>query len=197
VPEISRIGISLSHCSEAVRRVLEDAVEALPVTVVDVALPDVRAATFTIMLAEAANLWWHERGGLSQETVALLESGRSADLADARAQVLAARDEVDSLLGSVDAILLPTVPVPAAPFGTAGLASTYFRFAALASATGHPALTVPAGLAAGLPVGAQLIGPRYGESLLCALGTMIESAPAGVGLAEARADLVYQMSPPR
>jgi acyl-CoA synthetase (AMP-forming)/AMP-acid ligase II len=192
VREVTRIGIALGYCGDEVRRVLDEVVEGLPFDKVDVTLPDVRAATYSIMLAEAAELWWDHRDGLSQETVALLEQGRSQD--GDRSAVEAARDAVDSVLESVDVILLPTVPVPAARVGTPNLASTYFRFTALASATGHPALSVAAGLSSGLPVGAQLIGGRYDESVLCMVGSMIESAPAGVALAEARSNLVYQIT---
>jgi Asp-tRNA(Asn)/Glu-tRNA(Gln) amidotransferase A subunit family amidase len=195
VREVRRIGVALGYCGDEVRRVLDEVVEGLPFEKVEVTLPDVRAATYSIMLAEAAELWWDHREGLSQETVALLEQGRSEE--GGRSAVEAARDAVDSLLESVDVILSPTVPVPAARLGTPNLASTYFRFTALASATGHPALSVAAGLSSGLPVGVQLIGGRHDESVLCMVGSMIESTPAGVALAEARLNLVYQISPPR
>jgi acyl-CoA synthetase (AMP-forming)/AMP-acid ligase II/Asp-tRNA(Asn)/Glu-tRNA(Gln) amidotransferase A subunit family amidase len=197
-PPATRIGVALHHVGPEVRRVLEDVISALPLATVEVTLPDIRAATYSIMLAEAAALWWDRRDGLSPETVALLETGKSEDLTDAREQVEAARNDVDALLDSVDAILLPTVPVPAAPVGTPDLAAKYFRFTALASGTGHPALSVAAGLdSAGLPVGAQLIGARSAEPLLCRLGTMIESGPSGRILTEARAHLVYQVPPSR
>ncbi|TCO64809.1 AMP-binding protein [Actinocrispum wychmicini] len=192
--EIARIGVSLDHCGPAVKQVLEEAVDALALETVDVTLPDVRAATYAIMLAEAAGLWWDRRDGLSPETIAELDKGRSTDVTAARRLVQAAREELDALLREVDAVLLPTVPVPAAPVDTKGLASTYFRFTALASATGHPAMSVPAGLADGLPVGAQVIGARQAEATVGRLGTMIESTPGGVALAEARPDLVYQTS---
>jgi Asp-tRNA(Asn)/Glu-tRNA(Gln) amidotransferase A subunit family amidase len=197
VPKIARIGVTMNHCGPEVKGVLEEVIDVMPVKTVDVSLPDVRAATYAILLAEAAELWWDQRDGLSAETIALLEIGKSTDVTDARAQVRAARDELDALLQSVNAILLPTVPIPAAEVGTPNLGATYFRFTALASATGHPALSVPAGLAGGLPVGAQLVGARQAESLLCRLGSMIESTPAGVALAEAREDLIYQISRPR
>ena len=47
----------------------------------------------------------------------------------------------------------------------------------LISATGHPAISVPAGFtAAGLPVGLQLVGPRRGDWELLALAHAFESA---------------------
>jgi amidase len=42
-----------------------------------------------------------------------------------------------------------------------------------ASALGLPGLAVPATLADGVPVGVQLIGPRYGEEMLFAAGEAI------------------------
>ena len=52
--------------------------------------------------------------------------------------------------------------------------------------TGHPALSVPAGFVAGLPVGLQLVGPAGAEALICQIGHAFErvdrprrAAPAG------------------
>nr|WP_267283923.1 amidase family protein [Amycolatopsis thermoflava] len=88
------------------------------------------------------------------------------------------------------------MPVTAAPADTdevelggraESLENAYYRLTALASVSGHPALTVPAGLTgAGLPAGAQLVGPRRREALLCLLGGVIESGPPARALARAR-----------
>jgi aspartyl-tRNA(Asn)/glutamyl-tRNA(Gln) amidotransferase subunit A len=40
---------------------------------------------------------------------------------------------------------------------------------------GLPALSVPAGFAGGLPVGAQLIGPMFSEPLLFAVGRLYQA----------------------
>lgn len=40
--------------------------------------------------------------------------------------------------------------------------------------TGHPAISVPAGLVEGLPVGLQLIGPRFGDELVIAAAAALE-----------------------
>jgi aspartyl-tRNA(Asn)/glutamyl-tRNA(Gln) amidotransferase subunit A len=42
--------------------------------------------------------------------------------------------------------------------------------------TGHPALAVPAGFAAGLPVGVQIAGPAGSEALICQIGHAFEVA---------------------
>jgi hypothetical protein len=186
VPERPRVGVNLQFCAADVREVLDSAAAALGVEIVEVEIPDARFAASSLMQSEARKLYWDRRSEFSQQVV----------------DVLATESRVVEFPGwpfppDLDAILLPTVPITAAPLGTPGLESKYFRFTALASITGYPALSVPAGLAGGLPVGAQLIGRPGSESLLCRLGTMIEEAPAGSDLANARADLVYQISPPR
>ena len=193
--EPTRIAVTLDHCDPQVRQVLEDTLAALSLETVEVTLPDIRADTYAIMLAEAADQWWDRRHEFGQEVVDQLTEGHHTDPTEARERVESARKEVDEILRTVDAIFLPTTPVPAASVGTGGLAAKYFRFTALASGTGHPAMTVPAGLVGGLPVGAQLIGARQGEWVLGRLGTMIESTPGAMALAEARSGLVYQISP--
>ena len=41
---------------------------------------------------------------------------------------------------------------------------------------GLPALVLPCGISAGMPVGLQLIGPEFGEGLLLQLGHAYEAA---------------------
>ena len=56
--------------------------------------------------------------------------------------------------------------------------------AALFNVSGHPALSVPAGLSAqGWPIGAQLAGPTGREDLLLALGAQLEQALCWPGIA--------------
>jgi aspartyl-tRNA(Asn)/glutamyl-tRNA(Gln) amidotransferase subunit A len=50
------------------------------------------------------------------------------------------------------------------------------RFAFLANLTGHPALTVPVGEDAGLPLGLQLMGRAWDEVTLLRLGARVEAA---------------------
>jgi acyl-CoA synthetase (AMP-forming)/AMP-acid ligase II len=183
VPSQLRVGVSLQFCEPEVREVLETAVAALGVEIVEVEIPDARAAASTLMQSEARKLYWDRRSEFSQHVVDVLSPVRPVV-------------DFPPFSLDVDALLIPTVPMTAARIGTPGLESKYFRFTALASITGYPALSVPAGLADGLPVGAQLIGRPGSESILCQLGTMIEESPAGVALANARTDLVYQISSP-
>ena len=81
----------------------------------------------------------------------------------------------------VDAIVAPTTPTTAflradlranAPADAAEDPTTMYRqdvFTVPASLAGLPALSVPCGFAAGLPVGMQLVAPHFGESTLLGL----------------------------
>ncbi|TNC24376.1 amidase [Amycolatopsis alkalitolerans] len=159
--------------------------------IVDVELPlsqrHARGTGYTIMLFESARQWWAEYlrhpDGLSGRAIGQLRAGSEVSTSDyERALELSGkiRDEVDATLETVDALLLPTVPVTAARQDedtvevggrTEQIETAYYRLTALAAVSGHPALTVPAGLtAAGLPAGAQLIARRGQEALLCSLG---------------------------
>ena len=80
------------------------------------------------------------------------------------------RREVDAALAQHDALLLPTLPIPAPPIGAASVPvgrssepvrSMMLRLTQLFNMTGHPAISVPMGhTAAGLPCGMQLVGCR-------------------------------------
>ena len=74
----------------------------------------------------------------------------------------------------VDVLLMPTVPFTAPPIPDEEL-STYGFLSIFANmihntgsfnATGHPALSVPCGTHAGLPVGLQLVGRHFEDDVL-------------------------------
>ncbi|GAB2987802.1 amidase [Amycolatopsis acidiphila] len=193
-----------------VLRLVEEAagtLRAAGVEIVDVELPlarrHARGTGYTVLLFESARQWWAEYekhpDGLAGRAIGQLRAGSrvsTSDYEQARKLAREIRGEVDAAFDTVDALLLPTVPVTAAPLDadtvqvngrTEDVEAAYYRLTALAAVTGHPALSVPAGLtAAGLPAGAQLIGRRGQEGLVCSLGEAIEDGPAARELARAR-----------
>jgi aspartyl-tRNA(Asn)/glutamyl-tRNA(Gln) amidotransferase subunit A len=70
----------------------------------------------------------------------------------------------------VDLLLGPTTPTAAFPLGdkTSDPITMYLNdiYTIGANLAGLPAMSIPAGLAGGLPVGLQLIGPHFGEAKL-------------------------------
>ncbi len=80
------------------------------------------------------------------------------------------RREVDAALSGYDALLLPTVPIPAPPIGASTVEingskepvrNVMLRLTQLFNLTGHPAISLPCGkTSAGLPCGLQLVGTR-------------------------------------
>jgi aspartyl-tRNA(Asn)/glutamyl-tRNA(Gln) amidotransferase subunit A len=79
-------------------------------------------------------------------------------------------DEFARAFAAVDVLMCPTSPTPAFDLGakvddpiTMYLNDIYTIGANLA---GLPAISIPCGFAAGLPVGLQIIGPHFGESRL-------------------------------
>lgn len=96
-------------------------------------------------------------------------------------QVLA--EEWSMFQAAVPLVIAPAWTVPAAPVGfDLGGAKTitalleHGRFLFCANMLGHPAAVVPVGVADGLPVGVQVIGPRYGEALCLAAAELVERA---------------------
>jgi aspartyl-tRNA(Asn)/glutamyl-tRNA(Gln) amidotransferase subunit A len=98
------------------------------------------------------------------------------------------RREVDEALAGHDALVLPTLPIPAPPLGatTVNLAGTeepvrnlMLRLTQLFNLSGHPAITLPCGrTAGGLPCGLQLVGSRMQTEALLAVALACERALA-------------------
>ena len=121
-----------------------------------------------------------------------LELGRSVSAADyARAQEIreTLRGEVDAALAGRDALLLPTLAIPAPRLGaeevavgerTADVRSVTLRLTQLFNLTGHPAVSIPCGTTPdGLPCAAQLVGRRGATGRLLALAARCEGAVRG------------------
>jgi aspartyl-tRNA(Asn)/glutamyl-tRNA(Gln) amidotransferase subunit A len=102
-----------------------------------------------------------------------LEMGRyilAEDYSRAMAGRHVLRREVDAILASRDALMLPTLPIPAPTLGAStveigtrheSLRSVMLRLTQLFNLTGHPAIAIPSGWTrAGLPCSVQLVGAR-------------------------------------
>jgi aspartyl-tRNA(Asn)/glutamyl-tRNA(Gln) amidotransferase subunit A len=103
-----------------------------------------------------------------------LEMGRYV-LGEDYVRALAGREvlkrEVDAALAQHDALMLPTLPIPAPLIGastveiggkTEPVRNAMLRLTQLFDVTGHPAVSLPTGnTRAGLPCGLQLVGGRH------------------------------------
>ncbi|MBI4887822.1 MAG: amidase [Acidobacteria bacterium] len=116
-----------------------------------------------------------------------LERGRgilSEDYAQALREREVLREDVDRALRGCDALVLPTLPIPAPTIGAdvvrlAGadepIRNVMLRLTQLFNLTGHPAMTLPCGTSAeGFPVGAQLVGSQGGTAALLDLAAALE-----------------------
>ncbi len=117
-----------------------------------------------------------------------LEMGRYV-LAEDYARALTGRDvlrrEVDAALAEHDALVLPTLPIPAPPLGANSVAvagraepvrNLMLRQTQLFNLTGHPAVSVPCEpTTAGLPCGVQLVGARMQTEALLRVALTCET----------------------
>lgn len=177
--------------SNATRRLHEAGIE-----VVKLALPRsglAAAASYVTMLAEAARQWWSEPdtpppGSIGKDIRGLLMTGARIGDAD-YARALAARAEIRAELArtfeDLDALLLATCPVVAAPAGRgtvrcAGretqVETAHSALTSLASVSGMPAVSVPATDPTGLPIGLQFLAQDCGA--LCSVSTTLQGQQA-------------------
>ena len=111
----------------------------------------------------------------------------AADVEAARARQAEIRARIEALFGTYDFIVTPTAASVAFPLGRRpteidGQAIDTlwgpFPFTAPFNVTGSPAASLPCGLADGLPVGLQVVGPTGGDQAVLDFCEMLEEALA-------------------
>ena len=196
--KIGRIGRFYGmHIAGYVRDALDNAFEILQTAgahVIDIDIPeieDVYQAQQFILKAEAyathrENI---EAGGFySDEVLTRLDAGKGILAKDYLRSIGYRHRAVkafDQALLDVDCVLTPTCGVTAPPlyerktFVEGQELDTFFlltRLTAPTNLSGHPSLSVPFGESHGLPIGLQIIGPRWQEETVYQLGHYLEAA---------------------
>ena len=97
-------------------------------------------------------------------------------------RTLIAQDFRDAFAGGVDVLFTPTTPTPAFELGAVKDPYDMYLsdiFTASANLAGVPAISLPIGDAAGLPLGGQIIAPHFGESVMFRAAFGLERALKG------------------
>ena len=170
----------------AVRRAL-DVFHTLGAKVIEVPIQHIHgniSAQLTIESSEPSTYhqrWLRERPqDYGDDVRALLEVGElmlATHYLQAQRYRSVLRDEFLNAFEQVDVFVCPTLPFTATPVGATtvciegeveeSMLSAIMQFTGVASLTGLPAMSVPCGFdAANLPIGMQLIGRPFDESLL-------------------------------
>jgi Asp-tRNA(Asn)/Glu-tRNA(Gln) amidotransferase A subunit family amidase len=145
----------------------------------DIALPEGFASEGSLL----------EHDGIDPVTREITESGRAAtaaDYLDAQERRTAFTDTWESFFEQYDVLLAPSMPLAAFSTDVTGPAEIdgtpvdpffddWCALALPANLTGQPATAVPTGLASdGLPVGLQVMGPRWSDLRTLAVAARIE-----------------------
>src|SRR5215472_2101472 len=93
----------------------------------------------------------------------------------------------DAALGAVDALVMPTLPMTATPIPApnASREESIARSSEMTvntapfDVTGHPATTLPAGLADGLPAGLMIVGRRFDDAMCMRAARAVELVAGG------------------
>ncbi len=180
-------------------RAMQDALrvmEGLGADLRPVPVPDIAAANALhrlILLAEAASVHRRRldahRESFGDDVRKLLDQGRfvlATDYLDAQRARRQLCDSFDDVLTSVDALVIPGVPVPTArveqmeivcngKLENVRLATT--RNIRALNLIGLPVVSVPCGFRTdGMPIGMQIVGGRFEEARILAIGHAYELA---------------------
>jgi aspartyl-tRNA(Asn)/glutamyl-tRNA(Gln) amidotransferase subunit A len=124
-------------------------------------------------------------GPLGEEAASRLQLGRLMVGSREHTEALAVREQIRAdvvnAFGQCDVLISPTVPLTAPMIGLAGMADPLARprtdwWTVEANLASVPALSVPAGLGKGLPVGVQLVAPDGADDRLYRVGAALEAA---------------------
>jgi aspartyl-tRNA(Asn)/glutamyl-tRNA(Gln) amidotransferase subunit A len=180
-----RVGVAWTDVAEPlVRARVEEAAAWFPHRrPVDLPMPDGVYTGFAREVVEVHADLFRDHEDLYGPTVAF-KMRNSLKITDAEvSEALRARqryrDRVAELMGDVDLILTPTVPMVAPPSGIGDL-ELRGRMLSLTfpwNAIGAPALALPCGVAEdGLPASVQILGKPGDDALVLAAGRLLESA---------------------
>jgi aspartyl-tRNA(Asn)/glutamyl-tRNA(Gln) amidotransferase subunit A len=169
--------------------------EGLGARVIPVQVPDIdaiSAASLVILLSEAAALYepyLDRQSEIGVDVRALLYQGRlvpATDYVNAQRLRKVLANEFRALFRSIDCLFTPATPITAPRIGqrdveidgeTLDTRLVTTRFARGFNALGFPALAMPCGESPeGMPIGLQMVGRPFEESLLFALGEPLEIA---------------------
>jgi aspartyl-tRNA(Asn)/glutamyl-tRNA(Gln) amidotransferase subunit A len=148
-------------------------------------LAEANHALGTILRPEASvihtELLAENAAGYAPQTRAQIEAGFTIPATDyMRAMQFreTMRERVEACFGEVDVLLSPSVPF-VAPFTDPVIEDGEegeMLSSGLSNLTGHPAISLPAGMSEALPVGLQLMGPLKRDARLLAMAQAIEAA---------------------
>ncbi len=168
-------GYFLEKLDPDVRRRFEEALDRLKdagATIVDVSVrhaEDIPLAYSRLVLTEAyavhAESLVSNRSRYSEGVRSRLEGGRDLTREDyewAQKDRATLRREVDAALSKCDALVLPTIAIPAPKIPSPeNVRPVLLRLTQLFNLTGHPAISIPCGTTGdGMPCGFQLVGRR-------------------------------------
>jgi aspartyl-tRNA(Asn)/glutamyl-tRNA(Gln) amidotransferase subunit A len=169
-------GYFLEKLDVDVRRRFEEAISRLTAagaTIVEVTIenagiipPTYSRIALTEAYAVHAKLLERHGEAYSPGVRARLESGRDVtedEYVSAQRNRVMLRDEVTKALSACDALVLPSLAIPAPKIGATDpdTRPMMLRLTQLFNLTGHPAISLPCGLTTeGLPCGLQLVGRR-------------------------------------
>ena len=101
-------------------------------------------------------------------------------LVRAQREIAAAQQRIRVAFADLDAVVMPTTPQTAFDFSEA-VPVNQADLTAIANLTDRPAVSVPMGFAAnGLPIGLQVVGPRFGEAAILRYACAYELAAGHV-----------------
>jgi aspartyl-tRNA(Asn)/glutamyl-tRNA(Gln) amidotransferase subunit A len=169
--------------------------ESLGAVVKPVTVPDMEALNVVariVLLAEASAVmepFRERRGEFGPDVLALLDQGRllpATDYVNAQRLRRGMRREFNRLWSEVDCLFTPATPNTAPRIGDTtvrlGGRDEDVRLAATRlvrgiNALGLPALSLPCGLGGSrLPIGLQIVGPAFEETLILRVGAALEDA---------------------